>query len=79
MSTVLSSAILKEIRLKGRRKLLTVSETQLMIKLRKSCFVKELFNGNYFYELAILSDLLVTFRLTFCWLLVGSWHHLVCF
>ena len=68
VSAILSSAILRANQFKGRRKLLTVSEMQLMVKLRKSCCEAIFFNGNYFYELAILSDLLVTFRLTFGWL-----------
>ena len=64
VSAILRVAIQYECRLM----LLTVSEIQLTLIRSKMSFLKQYFNGKYFYELPILSDLLVTFRLTFGWL-----------
>ena len=79
VSICVSAILRRSIQFKGRHKLFSVSETQLMYNRSNLSFFKPNFNGKYFYELAILSDLLVTFRLRLFWLLFGSWHHLVCF
>ena len=58
------SAILRRpIQFKGRHKLFSVSETQLMYNRSNLSFFKPNFNGKYFYELAILSDVVLAIEL----------------
>ena len=66
------SAILRRpIQFKGRHKLFSVSETQLMYKRSNLSFFKPNFNGKYFYELAILSDVALSHLVVdLCWTFV---------
>ena len=63
------SAILRRpIQFKGRHKLFSVSETQLMYNRSNLSFFKPNFNGKYFYELAILSDVALSCIIVdLCW------------
>ena len=62
-----------------RLKLLTYFRNAADGKTEKIVFRSKFCNGNYFYELPILSDVVLDYRIVdIVWTFVESWHYSVC-